>query len=119
MIEVTDQQVLETLREVVAGKEDYVYEPQQEGQSMCLYVHEDEHGRKTPGCLVAHALVRLGGSISGLEESEGSGPLLASVKAGLSLEDASVEALVQAQVAQDSGYTWGEALRVAEAEFGV
>lgn len=117
MIEVSDEDVLETLREVVAGREEFVYEtPGNDGR--CYYVHYSADGNKAPGCLVGHVLHRLGGSLTGMESAEFEEPSGASSAAGIQLTYRSELALAMAQEAQDSGLPWGEALSEAEAEFG-
>jgi hypothetical protein len=71
-VNVTAEKVLETLREVVAERPDYVYEAP-EGYTAgagvtCFYVHGD-----VPGCVVGHVLNRLGVPLSDLALVEGRG----------------------------------------------
>lgn len=70
----------------------------------CVYTH---HGR--PSCMVGLALVRAGADASDFENFQGAAasflPGLGGTAAGLVLQDA--------QLAQDTGETWGQALHVA------
>lgn len=119
---VTPAEVLSTLREVVQGKEDYLYQApdhQRTGGNTCFYVHRDAvTDEKTPGCLVGHVLNRLGVPLSELAKCEGT-------RASIVIEHLQNEeqnpvnayirrTLDKAQQIQDNSGTWGEALREAE-----
>lgn len=109
---------LDRLRRVVKGREDYVYE--RIGSvggvgGMCAYFTPD--GK--PSCIVGHAL-----AIEGLTLDEVGGENTASVETldehlqatgrWWGLTPGAVEVLAVAQQSQDTGETWGEALRCAE-----
>lgn len=107
----TDEQVMTTLREVVAENPDYVYEsPDRTADIPCLYVHDDK-----PGCLVGHVLNRLGVELEDLSEYEGSDadkfvrPGFVSERAGRVLQHAQFE--------QDRGDAWRYALDAAETAY--
>ncbi|MGW9170130.1 hypothetical protein [Streptomyces decoyicus] len=110
---------MNTLRAVVAEKPGFVYEPPDGPDGGCMYVHEDEHGRQVPGCLVGHVYNRLGASLDALSLNEGHGPsFVASDPAvRLDLSFRALHALAEAQKSQDMGDTWSEALGAAEREF--
>jgi hypothetical protein len=102
MIELND--ALNALRKVVAERgEDFVYE------GSCVYQFEGQ-----PACIVGHVLAHLlpewwrsteivKQNLSAFQLSQ----------CGLATADAA-DALEAAQVAQDTGLTWGEALEAAE-----
>lgn len=106
----TDDEVMATLRAVVAERPDYVYEaPEEDG---CVYVADG-----TPSCLVGHVLHRLGVSLEALSVLDMNGGLAAwravpGVLDGVS--GSTVDRLWAAQTAQDNGDTWGEALEYAD-----
>lgn len=100
--------------------EDYVY-VNERGVSggACYNVHTDPDGNLTPGCLVGHALY-LGGiplaSMGGLRMTSAAGSLLGDLRDEglLSRSPAAVEWLLDVQLAQDDGKTWGEAVAIAD-----
>jgi hypothetical protein len=115
-IKVTADQVMQTLREVVAERPDYVYEVPEgyaaETNVSCYYVHGD-----VPGCVVGHVLNRLGVPLSDLALVEGRGAYKV-VDWFLNITDpdgvVDVEHVLSvAQSRQDRGDSWGEALEVA------
>lgn len=122
--EVTYERALETLREVVAGREDYVY-PYSNGETNydCKYfedVIEVAHGgfyedfeypdhpdRGAPSCIVGHVLHRWGVTLNDVEGMNSDGVH----GIGLLFADAKAEQLLmRAQTLQDLGDTWGDAL---------
>jgi hypothetical protein len=117
-IALSDDQIMTTLREVVAERPDYVYAaPEHQvdpGNISRFYVHVDEDGgNERPGCLVSVVLNRLGVPLEDLARREGNGAYtVARSLAGVSTRIAS--ALSEAQDAQDSGATWACALERAE-----
>lgn len=116
-IEVTDEQVLKTLREVVAENPDFVYHKQRhQGFFMrCLYVHnKDTH--PSCGCVVGHVLHRLGVPLEELSKLE-LNPANVLVDRYLRGTDWSEEILVDIQIHQDQGHSWGQALKIAENYF--
>ncbi|KPC89903.1 hypothetical protein ADL27_38470 [Streptomyces sp. NRRL F-6602] len=118
-IKVTADEVMSTLRAVVAERPDYVYaRPEADNRAAaCLYVHHDD-GTAKPGCLVGTVLHRLGVPLVELEKVEGEGAVSAvSTVATLEWHDAPSSALQAAQEVQDDGGTWAEALAAAEEMF--
>jgi len=120
MINVSSQQVIDTVRALVAERPDYVYTGDGEGyvpgESSCYYVHEQSDGTKVPGCLVGHALHALGVPLDVLEEYEGTSAHAAAEQT-LSISDSATRTLSFLSVAQewqDRGAPWGNALAVAE-----
>lgn len=106
----TDEQIMTTLREVVAARPGYVYEPPDgpDGASEdCVYL---DNGN--PSCLVGHAMIRLGMPADELAMLEGFSPDMQVGAFGVSPKAAS--ALTEAQDAQDKGETWATALEAAE-----
>ncbi|MEU4920291.1 hypothetical protein AB0G29_13150 [Streptomyces parvus] len=112
---ITDEKVMKTLKEVVAGNPDRIYEAPEhqlaDEPSACFYVHTDDltNDPVSPGCLVGQVLNRLGLSLDRLAELEGHDAHQAVAALGLPLTDRTVNALGQVQHGQDSGQTWGEA----------
>lgn len=125
--DVTPGQVLDTLRDVVRGQEDYVYgaPAHQAAPGMaCFYVHTDqESGEKSPGCVVGHVLNRLGVPLDILSsEYEGMRAAIVVVNLTGQVDPDSTTVslgriLDQAQQVQDNNGTWGEALRRAESVY--
>ena len=128
-IELTAEKAHELMREAVAEKgEDYVYEsPLASGE--CAYLtyadpevpQEDPTG---PSCIVGQVLVRVGVPLEILRGAEGFRP----AKALAELADRGVivdcparvvSALNHAQIDQDTGKSWGEALRTFEQWVGM
>lgn len=126
-IEIDRDTALRELRAVVEEYGEgyrYVDEFGREGgedSAQCQYLHGDE-----PGCIVGHVLHRLGvsadtlfafdhasagGDSQGIRTLASQGALTAH---GLVLTLDALDALDFAQDAQDSGYTWGDALARAE-----
>ena len=87
---------------------DYVYPLA--SQARCVYTVDGE-----PSCLVGHALHRLGVSIADLEtmDAAGFGAIMVVDVPGATLVGDAREVFGQAQMAQDAGRTWGNALREA------
>lgn len=99
-----EQQVLTTLREIVAEKgEEYVYVVPGEGHS-CVYFYDGK-----PSCLIGHLIDRLGWNSAPIG-------LLSPHDLPPEASDRLFFALQHAQIAQDSKRTWGHALQVFEAE---
>lgn len=84
----------------------------------CFYVHTDDNGDKTAGCLVGKVLENQGVTLEWLRDNEGARPdILANHlrDEGLyDITDAAAKTLRRAQLAQDEGATWGEALYAAK-----
>lgn len=113
---ITAEQAITALREVVAGNEDYVYQPPV--GSMCVYVHDGK-----PSCLVAQVLSKLGVGIDDLgrldhkstDHFDSPVPVTAyRLSDHMPIEDRASGILGYAQSRQDLGETWGEALAAAE-----
>ncbi len=92
----------------------------------CIYVQENEReGEWEPVCIVGHALVELGVDpgdlvrVSNASYPIGNSNCLRYLEedAGVRLSQGAVSVLRQAQVAQDGGDDWGEALGFAEVAY--
>lgn len=69
-----------------------------------------------PSCLVGHVLARAGVSTEALEDMDASG--LSIINSYAAVGDTDARAVLQAaQSAQDTGATWGEALKNAKAMY--
>lgn len=123
--DVTPDQAIATLRDVVNGREDYVYSApahQESPGATCFYVHTDaETGESYPGCVAGHVLNRLGVPLSLLEVYEQTRVStvvnsLAETPERHVPENVAYlgHILDRAQQCQDTGGTWGESLRRAE-----
>lgn len=118
-IEVSTEQVMATLREVVGERPDFVYVAPSIGdeRNLCYYVHPGTDGAPdTCGCLIGNVLNRLGVPMDELKQHEGKD----AYRVVLSLLDTSSKAkraLTEAQNVQDRGQQpWADALRAAEEE---
>lgn len=114
--ESTREYVTRLMEEAVALKgEDYVYEMprNKEGDVIgCSYIHNDQ-----PSCIVGHVLVAAGVDPDQLHQHEGVAAENLTIRVQLWDTDYTMSrALNAAQEAQDSGETWGEALRVFKEE---
>lgn len=107
---------LEQAQELIASVikthgEDKVYErPVPRGR--CLYVHKDNDGNLTPGCLVGTALMKYGVAAEELVEQLIDAEEMArrlERRGILSIDEDAVTYLYCAQQSQDDGETWGEA----------
>lgn len=125
-MELTADKVTETLKAVVAESPDKVYAApahmvtvDYDGKPVgmtCFYVHKDESGEQTCGCLVGVVLNRLGVPLETLATYEGTGA--DGVGSALGLDEDTRTLLTIAQSAQDNGATWGDALARALAGDG-
>jgi hypothetical protein len=122
---ITARRAIELLREVVAGREDYVYRSPEgydaESEKYnCQYWHGNDD---CPGCLIGAALHQAGVSAANLlalpqNRISATDVLLALQDlAGVTLTDDARDIFQMAQSAQDLGSPWGDALRRAEARF--
>lgn len=113
-VTVSDEIMMGALRDVVAAQPDYVYSapahmvPTDGSADIgCYYVHTDaETGKKSPGCLIACALVRVGVPLESLVLWEGDSAY--AVVNGLidGLSNITRNVMERAQDAQDNGATW-------------
>lgn len=117
---ITDVEIRDALRAVVAEKPDYIYRAPQHmnpaNEGTCYYVHteDDDEEDLTPGCLVGCVLDRLGIPLESLREHEGDS---ADSVVSSYLPQASkrtLNVLYEAQNFQDRRQTWAVALREAE-----
>jgi hypothetical protein len=115
---ITDEQLMDTLRAVVAEAPDKVYARPEHmlkvGGTTCYYVHTDTDGAPDEcGCVVGHVLNRLGVPLDVLTEHEGRSAH--KVLHGLGIGSWKGQtALRYAQGRQDAGGTWASALADAE-----
>lgn len=100
---------LRLLREVVAERPDYIYA---HPSRACVHVYKGQ-----PSCIAGHVLVRAGfdpATIEAKVDQYGNGAqVFADVFKGQVTENA-VRILRAAQIVQDGGQTWGDALEAAE-----
>ena len=114
MTEVTVLQVQAEIRKLAQEQPDFVYK-RPESSSFCLYVHEASDGSKTPGCIVGHALHRLGFSFDELEIGGTAGEALH--RLGISDWDKdTVVWITRVQGEQDTGIPWGQAVARTDAK---
>lgn len=115
-IKIDEHQAIATLRELVQGNEDFVYEPHDNG--LCTYVHNGQ-----PDCLVGQALHKLGVPLDALERIQ-DGDTFDPAGIGEVSDDTfeltplATSLLAEAQRYQDTGYPWHDALQVAEGWYG-
>ncbi|MFD9205936.1 hypothetical protein ACFVZM_06610 [Streptomyces sioyaensis] len=118
-ITVDEETVLQTLRDVVAERPEYVYEAPEHMRVMttpasCFYVHTAEDDADTCGCVVGHVLNRLGVPLEEMKRYEGSSAY-DMVDELINTSESAILAMDAAQRYQDSGTPWGETLRRVEA----
>ena len=100
--EITDEQFIHAMHEVVKGNEDFVYT---EAGNSCVYVNNDG----SPSCLIGHALMRCGIEAE-FFEGINRDPLFVIEHLFSSMSESVLESMTAAQLAQDRGETWGRAL---------
>ncbi|GAA3473847.1 hypothetical protein [Nonomuraea roseola] len=120
---VTDAEMIDTLKAVVAEKPDYVYgapEHMADGTGQCYYVHTDAENEEklAPGCLVGVALNRLGVPLETLQKHEADNAFCVIGRVVEGISDVALEFAHLLQIRQDNGATWGEALAYVEARKG-
>lgn len=112
-------QAVAMLRKVVYGREDYVYV---RPSNVPYCVNFTDEGQ--PSCVVGHVLAELGltfevAELLGVESNVAIMSAADKVNEcpdfGWTLTEAAVQVLTAAQLVQDDGRTWGEALGRAEA----
>jgi hypothetical protein len=114
VIEVTEELVIEKLEEIIAEYgADYVYErvscPENDWTA-CVYVHHGE-----PSCLVGHFVSRIGLDVTALDGCTETSYWMADYfrTDQVMFTISALDALREAQIEQDCGKTWGEALEGA------
>lgn len=116
-ISITKPKALAALREAVAAKgADYVYP---KPNNDCVYTYQGQ-----PSCIVGHVLASVGVPLETIQEMDSAYDIQNTdivsayhhtlLPAGVKIGPKALEALVRAQNAQDTRYSWGEALRAAE-----
>lgn len=113
---ITSDDIMKALREVVAEQPDHVYcRPEHMStRHACLYVHTSENGDRVPGCVVGHALERVGIPLVWMAQYEGSSAVGITAGLGIQVDAATGVFLNDVQMGQDAGQSWGEALTQAE-----
>lgn len=103
----TAEAVEAVLRDVVAERPNFVYEPPDDSPGDCKYVHGN-----APGCLVGHVLHRMGVPLAELSahEGESAGDVL---RVLTDADEPAVNTLDTAQCVQDDGGYWSAALAEA------
>lgn len=114
VIRIDKDRALQLLREVVQGREDFVYEAPPDGSDRprCVYADGD-----CPSCVVGHAMSWAGATpeqVRQMDEAKDGGIDLLKVP-WLDLNDEARAVFFAAQQLQDNGKTWGAALAAAEA----
>lgn len=113
MITLTFDYVNELLDEAVAEKgEDYVYEPPSYTDS-CLYVHQDDEGKTSCGCIAANVFHRAGVPLSDLSRYEGVRASKVIKKLKINADPLVSRFLNLVQMYQDDKNSWGLAVRKA------
>lgn len=121
--EVTAEDALAALERVVAGREDFIYEPVVDDSNpddlgRCVYVHNN-----SPSCGVGYALADLGFSIeviAALDPVQSYGGIGASeigILDGVPFTEGAGVVLEKFQGEQDQGMPWGQALMKAKEEY--
>jgi hypothetical protein len=115
---ITDEQLMDTLRAVVAESPDKIYARPEHmpalASTTCFYVHTDTDGApEAPGCIVGTVLNRLGVPLEVLAEHEGDAAHKVLTELGIGSWRTQT-ALRYAQSRQDAEGTWTSALAEAE-----
>lgn len=116
------QDAIEALRTVIAGREDFVYEPPGYTGGTCVNFALASDGDYQPSCVVGHVAALWGlepefwsrcatGSVNTLFDN------LAIRGHWLRIEGDAMTVLTAAQMAQDDRHTWGYALARAESMY--
>ncbi|WP_018565013.1 hypothetical protein [Streptomyces sp. PsTaAH-124] len=115
----TDEQILGTLAEVVRENPDKVYKIPESmrftsDDRSCFYVHKNEDGTKSPGCIVGQVLHRLGVPLKDFKRAEGLGSNFAMSMLGITgVGQETAGLLRKVQYYQDCGRSWSDALQRA------
>lgn len=114
MIKLTDQDVINTLAEIVSEYgDDHVYEAPMD---RCVYVHGGQ-----PSCLVGKMLHKVGIPLEKLEKFDLDNGTPAAMAISclmqadvIDVSSEAIQALSEVQSTQDAGYPWGVALQSAK-----
>lgn len=102
----TTQEIETAVREIVSERPDYIYD------NAGYYLHKDEEGNPTvPGCLLGHALLRVGYTTEQLQFVNSKG--IKAIAPRLKIEG-DLKWLNDVQILQDSNITWANAVRAAD-----
>lgn len=117
MFDFTPEDLQHKVREVAADYPKYVYDIPY-GNS-CMYFHKGDDDNYSCGCIIGHALHRLGVTLEDISEEYnfvGVWGLLQRHLSDLPLDfnDATVQWLSNVQSAQDRGETWSSAVKKAD-----
>lgn len=115
---ITKDEVERDLNEIIAGREDYVYQKPVVAGS-CVYFHDGQ-----PSCLVGHWLHKRGIEFDAQHEGKGANQLLGETHNyrtdktdppvyDLGIDADAVHVLAEAQSFQDDGYAWGVSVKHA------
>lgn len=112
---ITDEQFYAAVRKVAAEAPNTVYRTtipdHQNSGTNCLYVHTDTSDNPvSAGCIIGQALHALGVSLETLAMHERKSAHVVMADLGIGSFDAQ-EAARNVQISQDSGETWGAAVR--------
>jgi hypothetical protein len=119
-IVLTDTQVLSALRQIAEENPEKVYEApadMRDDWGSCYYVHRDDQGNESPGCIVGQVLHRLGVPLADLKKAETLGATAAVQRTTEGVSDNVANLLRYVQVKQDRGQTWSKAVADALEDF--
>lgn len=91
----------------------YVSTTSVESDAACLNVLEDENGNLCPGCIVGAALHHLGVPLDELAECNAAAAQHTLCHLGIAADQRTICLLRDAQIEQDHGVPWGDAVRWA------
>ncbi|GAA2294375.1 hypothetical protein GCM10010149_47940 [Nonomuraea roseoviolacea subsp. roseoviolacea] len=114
---ITDAQLIDAIKTVAAENPDRVYTSPEHMSTTgtCFYVHRDEATDElSPGCLVGAALHRLGVPLETLQRNEDTNAFNLLSKLFPMLTTQTCSFANSAQMDQDGGRSWGEAVAYAE-----
>lgn len=121
-VEITDELVTATLREVVAERPEYIYSSPEymgadDSTGGCFYVHKDEDGSLvSAGCVVGTVLHRLGVPLERLVREEGVAAFSLIGKVAPAVSTDVRNKLNAMQMSQDNKKPWGMAYAMATGE---
>lgn len=120
MVAITIDNVIELLEQAVNERGEHYIDPQADSGS-CTYATYSPSGELVPGCIVGMVLSKAGYEVGMLElwDSEVSGltpldtPEEIKAKTSVEVDSKALFALRTAQERQDTGKSWGDAMRAA------